>query len=85
MCVCVYVYVCVCVCVHFACMYVVLCRYLTTIWEAGPTFLKSDIDMVPCKLLCTLKRDDIYLQICLKYLSADFFSKTADRGEFLKC
>ena len=63
-----------------ACMYVALCRHLTNICEAGPVFLKSDIDMDPCELLCTLNRDDIYLQICLKYLIAVFFSKTADRG-----
>ena len=69
-----------CVCVHVRLYVCGLCRYLTTICEAGRTFPKSDIDMDPCELLCTLKRDDIYLQICLKYLIAVFFSKTANRG-----
>ena len=57
-----------------------LYKDLNNICEAGRTFLKSDIDMDPCELLCTLNRDDIYLQICLKYLMAVFFSKTAYRG-----
>ena len=64
----------------WACMYVALCRHLTYICEAGHTFLMSDFYMEPCELLCTLNRDDIYLQICLKYFIAAFFSKTADRG-----
>ena len=44
--------VCVCMC---ACMYVALCRHLTNICEAGPTFLKSDMDMDPCELYTFLK------------------------------
>ena len=65
-----------------ACMYVALCRHLTNICEAGPTFLKSGIDMDPCELLCTLNRDDIYLQICLKYLIAVFLVKQQIEANF---